>query len=63
MNMTEWEREAILWRMIKAQGGRVLLDMTPPPEGFVIISQPSRTSAQHWIFIAEVVKPDEDRVG
>jgi hypothetical protein len=41
--------------MIKAQGGRVTLDMSPPPEGFVVLSQPSRTNPTHTILIAEIL--------
>jgi hypothetical protein len=51
------ERDAILWQMIKAQGGRVTLDVSPPPEGFVVLSQPSRTNPTHMILIAEILDP------
>jgi hypothetical protein len=55
--MPERDRDALLWRMIKAQGGRVTLDMSPPPEGFVVLIQPSRTSPRHRILIAEILDP------
>ena len=52
------EREALIWRLIKAQGGKVSLDMTQPPEGFVVLSEPSHSNALHRIFVAEVLAPD-----
>jgi hypothetical protein len=51
------ERDAIPWRMIKAQGGRVTLDMSPPPEGFVVLGQPSRTNPTHMILIEDILDP------
>ena len=55
--MPERDRDALLWRIIRAQGGRVTLDMSPPPEGFVVLSQRSPTSRRHRIFIAEILDP------
>jgi hypothetical protein len=47
------ELRAIIWRLIKQQGGRLSLDMTPPPAGFQIRTADAPTSARYVILIAE----------
>ena len=44
---------AIIWRLIKQQGGRMAFDLTPPPSGFWIRTVEGPAGASYLILCAE----------